>query len=308
MTQTVERIDTADDGTGRGMLGAAIAVTAWGSATVITKAMDMGGLAIAVYRFALYFVILVLWMQSRRTPFTAKVIRNSMFGGIALGLDVAFFFSAVKLTTVANTTIIGSLQPVLVGVVAARFFGERVRASDAVWSAVALAGVFVVVIAGSSSAESSLTGDLLALGALGAWSGYFIASKQSRATMSSTEFTSGTAMWAAAINLPLAVAFGQDLSFPSTHDLVLLVVLTAVAGIVGHSLMNWSLVRIPLWIGSTFTLLIPVASSLLAWAVLGEALTWGQAIGMAVVIGSLAAIVVGQSQNGRNENGKASLA
>lgn len=279
------------------MLGAALAVTAWGSSTVITKAMDMGGLAIAVYRFALYGVILLVWMQSRKTPFTAKVIRRSMAGGIALGLDVAFFFSAVKLTTVVNATIIGSLQPVLVGVVAARFFGEKIRAADAGWSAVALAGVVAVVVTGSSSAESSIAGDLLALGALFSWSGYFIASKQSKATMTSTEFTAGTALWAVVINLPLAVAFGQDLGVPSNDDLLLLVMLTAVAGFVGHSLMNWSLVRIPLWVGSTFTLLIPVASSLLAWAVLGESLTWGQAVGMAVVIGSLAAIVIGQNKH-----------
>ena len=61
-------------------------------------------------------------------------------------------------------------------------------------------------------------------------------------------------------------------------------------------MMNWSLVRIPLWVGSTFTLLIPVFSALLAWVVLGEALTVVQAVAMAVVIGALAMVVRNQSQ------------
>ncbi len=296
MTDTLQRTEATDDGTTRGLIGAALAVTAWGSGAVLTKAMDMGGLAIAVYRFALYAVILMAWMRSRKSPFTFAVIRRSMFGGIALGLDVAFFFSAVKLTTVVNATIIGSLQPILVGVIAARFFGEKIKLSDAGWSLVALGGAAAVVLSSASTADSSLTGDFLAVGALVTWSGYFIASKQSKATMTSTEFSAGTAVWAAGINLPLAVAFGQDLSMPSGDDVISLIVLTILAGFIGHSLMNWSLVRIPLWVGSTFTLLIPVASSLLAWVALGESLVWGQAAGMAVVIGSLAAIVVTQSR------------
>jgi drug/metabolite transporter (DMT)-like permease len=60
--------------------------------------------------------------------------------------------------------------------------------------------------------------------------------------------------------------------------------------------MNWSLVRIPLWVGSTFTLLIPVFSALLAWVVLGESVTAVQGVAMAVVIGALAVVVRNQSQ------------
>ena len=54
--------------------------------------------------------------------------------------------------------------------------------------------------------------------------------------------------------------------------------------------------RIPLWVGSTFTLLIPVFSALLAWAVLGETVTVVQGIAMTVVIGALAIVVRNQSQ------------
>lgn len=279
-----------------GLLGAAFAVTAWGAGSVMTKGITMGGLAVAVYRFWLYSALLLGWMQLRRTPFRLRVLRDSAAGGIALGLDVALFFSAVKATNVVNATLLGSLQPIVVGVVAARFFGERIRRSDVGWSAVALLGVGAVVLASNDTPEWSARGDLLALGAMASWSAYFIASKQSRARLSPTEFTAGTAVWAALINTPLAVAFGQDLTFPSTRDLLLLVAMTLLAGLVGHSLMNWSLVRIPLWVGSTMTLLIPVTSSLLAWAFLGEALGAAQAGAMALVLVALAAVVRGQSR------------
>lgn len=280
----------------RGLLGAALAVTAWGSVSVLAKAISMGGISIAVYRFLLYFAAVAAWMWWRKSPLTPRVLVKTLFGGGALALDVAFFFTAIKTTSVMNATLIGALQPIVVGVVAARFFGERIRGRDALWSLMALVGVGVVVVAAADSAVSSLRGDLLAFGALFSWSAYFIASRQSRGVITPTEFTAGSAFWAGTLNLPLAIGLGQDLSPPTGRDLMLLLIMTFVAGVVGHSLMNWSLVRIPLWVGSTFTLFIPVAASVLAWALLGEPLTVVQMLGTSVVLGALAAIIIGQSR------------
>jgi drug/metabolite transporter (DMT)-like permease len=50
-------------------------------------------------------------------------------------------------------------------------FGERIARRDIVLAAVALAAVFVVVIAGSGSSEWSLAGDLLAVLSTLVWGG-----------------------------------------------------------------------------------------------------------------------------------------
>jgi drug/metabolite transporter (DMT)-like permease len=293
---------------GRGLMGAGLAVTAWAGGSVITKAISMDALAIAVYRFWLFSLLVTVWMVrarpaastrsvvADRRPAFVRVLRDSMWGGIALGVDVALFFSAIKLTNVVNATLIGSLQPIVVGVIAARFFGERIRSVDAAWSGLALIGVIGVVVASNGTPEWSAAGDLLAVAAMLAWSAYFILSKRSKETLTSLEYTAGTAVWTAAINTPLAIVFGQDLSWPSWTNLGWLVVMTLIAGVIGHVLMNWSLVRIPLWIGSTFTLLIPVAASLLAWVFIGESLSLAQLGPMALVLGALAAIIRGQSR------------
>lgn len=281
----------------RGLIGALIAVCAWSTGTVLAKGIAMGGLAIGAYRFWMFAICIVVYMRLRGSPFRWQILRDAKWGGIALGTDIALFFSAVKLTSIVNATIIGSLQPIVVGVIAARFFGERIRPRDALWSLVALAGVFVVVTSARSVDDtSSLRGDLLALGAMLSWSAYFIASKDSKKRMSSTEFTAGTAIWTALICTPLGFAFGQDMSWPTAKNWALLVAMAVGSGIVGHALMNWSLVRIPLWVGSTFTLLIPAFSALLAWLFLDESLSPTQAVAMATVVGALAMIVRGQAQ------------
>lgn len=278
-----------------GLAGAGVAVCAWSAGTILAKGIEMGGLALGAYRFWMFSALIITWMAVRKTPFTWKVMKQSMWGGIALGTDIALFFSAVKLTSIVNATIIGSLQPILVGIVAAKFFGESIRPRDAVWSLVALAGVIVIIGASADDSITDWRGDLLAVGALLSWSGYFIASKQSKGKMTSVEFTAGTSVWSALICTPLGFLFGQDMSLPSTKNFGLLLVMIAISGIVGHVLMNWSLVRIPLWIGSTFTLLIPVFSALLAWVLLDEPLVLIQGIAMAAVIGALAVIVRNQS-------------
>ncbi len=279
----------------RGLIGAGIAVCAWSSGTILAKYIDMGSLAIGFYRFAFFSLVLIVWMSARGTPFRPRIIRDSMWGGIALGADIALFFSAVKLTSIVNATIIGSMQPIVVGVIAAKFFGEKIGLRNVAWSAVALAGTVVVVAAGADDGTTDLRGDLLALAAMLSWSAYFITSKNSKKKMTSTEFTAGTALWTMAICAPLGFAFGQDMSWPSATNWGWLILMAATSGLIGHAMMNWSLVRIPLWVGSTFTLLIPVFSALLAWIVLDETVTVAQAVAMAVVIGALAVVVRNQS-------------
>ena len=115
--------------------------------------------------------------------------------------------------------------------------------------------------------------------------------------MTSTEFTAGTAIWTALICTPLGFVVGQDMSWPSAQNVALILVMAATSGVIGHVLMNWSLVRIPLWVGSTFTLLIPVVSAILAWIFLDEPLSTTQVVAIAVVIGSLTMIVRHQSSS-----------
>jgi drug/metabolite transporter (DMT)-like permease len=287
--------DAAAKDLSRGLIGAGIAVCAWSTGTILAKYIDMGSLAIGFYRFAFFALMLVVWMQVRGTPFRLRVIRDSMWGGIALGADIALFFSAVKLTSVVNATIIGSMQPIVVGVIAARFFGETIRLRDALWSVVAIGGAVLVVAASAGDATTDIRGDLLAAAAMLSWSAYFITSKNSKKTMTPTEFTAGTSLWTMAICAPLGFLFGQDMSWPSATNWGWLIAMAIASGLIGHAMMNWSLVRIPLWVGSTFTLLIPVFSALLAWLVLDEAVSALQALGMVVVIGALAVVVRSQS-------------
>ncbi|MEM7093154.1 MAG: DMT family transporter [Actinomycetota bacterium] len=282
--------------TGLGFVGAAIAVTAWGSSGVIVKWISMGALAIIVYRFAFYSILVGGLRALQGQPLTWYAFRRSILGGLLLAADVAFFFTAVKVTSVVNATIIGSLQPLLLTAYGVRFLGERVERRDVLLGGLALAGAIVIVAAGGSAEESNIWGDLAALGALTAWSSYFVVAKKVNAEIAPTDFTISAAIIVALANVPLALIFGQSLAWPSTSDALWVLLMAIGAGVLGHNLMNWSLPRIPLWLGSTFTLFVPVVSSTLAWVFLDEALNAWQIFAMAVTVGALGLLVLFQTQ------------
>lgn len=251
----------------------------------------MGALAIVAYRFAIYSVLIGAVRAARGQRLTWDAFRQSIFGGLLLGADVALFFTAIKLTTVVNATIIGSLQPLLLTAYGVRFLGERVQRRDLVLGLIALAGVFVIVLSGSNSGEQNIWGDLAAVGALLCWSSYFVVAKRVNAVVSPTDFTISAAIVVAAMNAPLALLFGQSLAWPSLENFLWILGMALGAGILGHNLMNWAIVRIPLWLGSTFTLFVPVVSSALAWAFLDEALNATQILGMTITVVALGILV-----------------
>ena len=77
---------------------------------------------------------MIAFLKAKGTPLTFQSIKIAFWGGIALGLNVAFFFESLKRTTVVNATIIGSLQPVLISVYSYKVFKEKVTPRCLYWS------------------------------------------------------------------------------------------------------------------------------------------------------------------------------
>ena len=155
-------------------------MVAWGVSGVVAKSVDMGGMALAAYRTSVGAVVLIAALLATRRRLTWANIQVGAPGGVFLGLDLVLFFSAVKLTTVANATVIGALQPALVILISAPLLNEKVANGAAKWALVGLAGSALVVFGAAGLPDWSPAGDALAALTLFAWTGYFIASRMAR--------------------------------------------------------------------------------------------------------------------------------
>ena len=271
-------------------------MSAWGTTGVLIKAIDLDPVAISFYRFTLYSTLVAVVMSLRGRPPGWRALIVAAPGGLFLGGDVVLFFTAVKMTSVVNATTIGALQPILVLAIAARMFSERITGREIAAAAGAIAGVIVIVSRSSGTPQWSGTGDLAALGALFCWTGYLVMAKKAAGQITPSQYTIGTGFWTAVVSLPVGLIAGQDMSVPNPGEWGELLVLVMVGGLLGHLVMNASLPRIPLWLGSVMTLLVPVVASLIAWAALGEALDAVQIGAIVAVVGALAIVVLSQQQ------------
>lgn len=276
-----------------GVTAAVAAVLVWGSSSVLIKEVHgLAGVSIAAYRLWIgaALVTAVFLLQGGRLGWS--LLRRSFWGGIAFGFDIVLFFTSLQHTSVANATIIGALQPLLLLALAGPMFGERATWSDAAWGSLAIAGAAAVVLGGASGSSGLSDGDVLAVGALLAWTAYFAASKAARAHLSSLEYLTGLSIVAAVVITPAPALLGEPLGHPTAHDWGLIVVIAVVNGALGHFLMNWSHAHVPLVVTSLLTLAVPVVSSTVAVPVLDERLVAAQVAGMAVVVGALAVVAV----------------
>jgi drug/metabolite transporter (DMT)-like permease len=270
---------------------AIVAVVVWGASSVLIKGVEgLGGLSVAVYRIWFGAVLVTIAFRATGGRITTDLLRRSVPSGITFTADLILFFCAVQITSVANATVIGALQPVLVLAVAGPLFGERARGAELGWGAVAVAGTAIVVLGGDAGGANSLNGDLLAIGALVAWTAYFVATKAVRQVLTPFEFLTGMTIVSALITLPIPFFVDGVIESTDTGGWLTIACITVVNGLLGHFLMARAHGHVSLLTISLLTLAIPVISAVVAAVWLDEALTLVQVGGMAIVLAALAVV------------------
>ncbi|HZT66365.1 MAG TPA: DMT family transporter [Acidimicrobiales bacterium] len=275
-----------------GLSAAVGAVTVWGLGNVLAKYIDLSGPALAFDRLwfgAFYSFVLVAVF---RRSLSLSGLRRAAPGGVAFGVNIALFFTAVKLTSVTDATIIAALQPAILLLVVGRLFGEKVTLVTVLGGVVAFGGTALVVLAPGGGGRHTVWGDVLAAGAVVAWAWYFVASKRARRTMGTVEYQAAMTLVAAVVLTPVALVHGGRLAGGwGTWGWVVLLA-TVPGG--GHFLMNWAHEHISLAVASLLNLATPVVAMAGAALLLGERVTALQMVGTAVTLVALAAVILDQ--------------
>ena len=273
-----------------GAAATAVAVMLWGCGNVLVKHLAVDGLTLAVDRMWIGAVVYVAVIMLRGGRISARSLRASAVGGLCFAADIALFFVALHHTSVADATVIGALQPALALVIAGPLFGEAVGPAEVVLSTVGMLGVGIAVFGSASTAGRTAFGDLLAVGALLAFTWYFVASKQARAKLGALEYQASVLVVAAVASAPVVALSGHALLPPHASDLGWAAVLAAVPGS-GHLLVNWAHRSTPIMTTSLLTLGTPVVSVGGAAVLLGEPLTLLQLAGAVVALGGVGLVL-----------------
>ena len=289
-----------------GRIAAVFAVVCWSAGNVIVARLDLSGIEIAFWRQFLGAVVYgtVFILIGKR--FTWSQIKLAFPVAILFCSEIAVFFTALNITTVANATIIGALQPIVLIIVAGGKFGEVITKRLVGISIFATGGVAVVVLGSSNDVSWSPLGDLLALLAMILFSAYFVVVKSVRVHIDT--FTLQTlAMFIGSIGLlPFLIIFqGSTSGFPALtqNEFLWIVVLLIVPGS-GHFLMNWAHLHVSLSLAGLLMLAIPVLSAGGAWVFLDQSVSILQVVGGAVVIFALVIVTRDDVVSENIESGK----
>jgi drug/metabolite transporter (DMT)-like permease len=278
------------EGATAGLVAVILGTVAWGCTGIFVKEIRLAALPITFYRLWLGAVLLGALLLVRRRPLSLQVLLRSGPAGLFLAADIALFFSALKLTSVAVATVIGALQPALVLVVAGRFFGERVGWRVVTWTLVSIVGIAAVALGTGIPRGEHLTGDALAVGSLLAFTGYWLVAKRAIAGAGDSDrFTFGVMLVAALAMTPVTLLSGQRLGPVRPADWFWIVLLALVPGS-GHLLFNFAHRFVDVSVSSVVSAGNPIVASLLALLVLREPLDAVQIAGGIVAVVAIAAV------------------
>jgi len=167
-----------------GSLLIAASAIAYSSAGFFTRLIDLDIWTVLFWRgwFAgLFIAAYVIWQNGRKT---AVAVRAIGWRGLWIAFFSTFaticFLNALRLTSVAEVTIINATSPFITGLLAWLFLGERERWTTVMASLLAFAGI--IIMFKPAAAAGHLTGNLLAFAMTISLAAMVVVLRHSRAT------------------------------------------------------------------------------------------------------------------------------
>ncbi|HSM83103.1 MAG TPA: DMT family transporter [Nodosilinea sp.] len=258
--------------------------------------LDLGPLTTSLLRYIIALGVLGLLIGWSAHPAKALAVARGDWGAMALlGIFGVvgyhyFFFSSLRYTATANTAIINAFNPVVTGMMAALFIGERLSRRQYAGIAVALLGVLTLLTRGRPAALLTLQlnqGDGLMLCAVFCWVVYSLIIKQLSQRYSGLTITFYAALAGVGQLLLLASweRWWQQLATLSLSSLVAVVYMGVAASGVAYLLFNLSIQRVgPTRTASVVYSLVPIFVAALAWIFFREPLTPTMVVSMGLIL------------------------
>jgi drug/metabolite transporter, DME family len=254
---------------------------------------DLQPLAVGAARIVVGAVLLAAVALLSGARQRAGAPRPILLAGACVAVYQATFFAALSETGVAVGTVvaIGS-APAFAGLFARAFAGEPLRARWAVATALACAGVCLLVLGGGGAGEVSTEGVGLALVSGAGYAGYAVATKRMLAAGGSPETVMATVFGAGALLLLPVFAIVPAGGLLQPGGAALALYLGAIPTALAYILFARGLERIGAGETATLTLAEPLTAAVLGVVALGERPSLLAAAGAALVLSGLAALAL----------------
>jgi len=255
---------------------------------IFVRLSEAGPTATAFWRVAL--AVPVLWLliffrnRSVSVSFSGKKFLL-LAAGIAFAGDLAFWHTSIKLTSVANSTLLANLASIFVTLAAWIFLRERPTGVFLAGLAAALAGVAMLVKTSLEFSPTGYLGDALGLVTAMFYAAYILAVKGLRDRgETALRLMAVTSTLTAVILFPVALASGEPMLPQTAYGWAILLGLALISHAAGQGLIAYALAHLPATFSSVGLLLQPVIAAFFAWILLAEPVVPLQIAGGVVVL------------------------
>lgn len=255
---------------------------------IFVRLSEAGPTATAFWRVALavpaLWILYLLKARARTQRYSGKW-PLLLAAGFAFAGDLAFWHTSIKLTSVANSTLLANLASIFVTLAAWMFLKHKPTRLFLAGLAAALIGVGLLVHTSLSFSSTGLLGDALGVVTAMFYAGYILAVKGLRDRGETTlHLMAVTSTVTALFLLPVALASGEPMLPSSAFGWGMLIGLALISHAAGQGLIAYALAHLPAAFSSVSLLFQPVMAALFAWLLLSEGLVPLQIAGGIVVL------------------------
>jgi drug/metabolite transporter (DMT)-like permease len=266
-------------------------VIAVSTGAIFARLAEAPALVIAAYRVGLAAVILAPLAFWKVRPEINRLSRNdimlSIVSGAFLALHFAAWITSLDYTSVANSVVLVNTNPVWVALMTPFITGERMNYASFGSIAISVAGVVIIGSGDWAAGNDALWGDFLAVigGACSAM--YLLLGRKLRRKLSLLAYIFVCYSSAAAILWLMVLSLQLPVSGFNTSTWAAFGAMALITQLVGHSSYNWALKWVGTGLVAVSLLGEPIGSTLLAYFIFDEGLTWMKIIGGALVLAAI---------------------
>ena len=212
-----------------------------------------------------------------------------VLGAIGMWICGTFVYIGARTTTATNIGLIYAGSPVMMILVSAAFYGERLTRVQAFGAALALLGVVAIVTRGEPTVLTTLSfsvGDLWILTAATGWAVYSLLLRHRPTALDPSARLLAITLGGVLVLLPFSAVemAAVGLPPPTWQSWAAALIAGLLPGFGAYQAYSWLLRELGTARTGLLLYLIPLYNAVLAWVILGEGVRWYHALGAALVL------------------------
>ena len=255
---------------------------------IFVKLSNAPSIIVATYRMIITVLIMAPSFAMKNTTEVKKtdfkIILLAMLSGFFLALHFATWMASINYTSIASSTILVNLNPLIVTVLSYFILKEKPTRKILLAIFLTFIGSIIIAMGDSSLGSNVLYGDILAiLGALFA-SGYMVIGRIVRQHLSATSYNFITYSFSSIFLLIIVFINSTPLYPYPLNEWLIFFSLALFSTILGHNLFNWALKYINPTYVSTSILGEPVFATVWALFIFKEVPEIWKIIGCLLIV------------------------